>query len=237
MFSSFFSQTRKVCSAIPIFGAVFAEKDRLAQLTQDTCQFGTSALLMTLLHFFTTSSMDSTGDMDMNTMQDMSTMYETDSDGATTQYLLMFMIMYLEMRTAGMIGELIGNILTSCCKSESPNENRTWRDDPCFKIILTPLPLGIGNFVKTGNAKKIVELTIGELMMYTAGTLAMMWPGLNSFSNQYIDWIATLARMYSGMSVAMVGHSVATTIADSFFQKCCAKEVIDEEMQLIAKPT
>jgi len=51
----------------------------------------------------------------------------------------------------------------------------------------------------------------------------MVWPNLHSFSNQYIDWIATLTKVLTCMGAAKVAHASVKTMTDLFFKHCCGQ--------------
>lgn len=207
---------QKIASSTPIIGAPIAEERKLHRLVSDTSKFLAGVLLMTLVNVYMSNHMSDDDTMDMSAMN-------MDDSMDMSFSFSMFFTMYASMRIGAMFGGIFANFLSYCYENKQIPEDPTWRDKFVPKNMLTPLPI-VGPFFESAKPSHWVQHSVMDISMYTLGTLAMMWPGLNSFSNIYIDWMASIARMYTGMAAGMVVTAAGFESLSMFSNICKDKD-------------
>ena len=210
---------QKIASSAPIIGAPIAEERKLHRLVSDTSKFLAGVLLMTLVNVYMSNHMNDDDTMDMGSMN-----MDDSNESMNMSFLDMFFIMYASMRIGAMFGEIFANFLSYCYENKQVPEDPTWRDKFIPQNMLTPLPI-IGPFFASAKPADWVQHSVMDISMYTLGTLAMMWPGLNSFSNIYVNWGTAVARMYIGMAIGMVGTAAIFECGSRLYKSCTEDQV------------
>ena len=95
---------KKIASAVPILGAPFVEENKAKRFVTDISKFTFGVLMMSLVKVIQNSQnqMEASSDMQMGN----STMESSESMSMNMLSISMFLVMYAQMRSGAMVGEL-----------------------------------------------------------------------------------------------------------------------------------
>ena len=117
---------KKIASAVPILGSPFAKENKVKRFVTDISKFTFGILMMSLVKVIQNSQnqMEVSSDMQMGS----STMENSESMSMNMLSISMFLVMYAQMRSGAMVGELIANQTTRCCTQENNEAPSSWRE-------------------------------------------------------------------------------------------------------------
>lgn len=210
---------KKIASAVPILGAPFATENKVKRFVTDMSKFTFGILMMSLVKVLQNSQnqMEASSDMQMGS----SAMENSESMSMNMLSISMFLIMYAQMRSGAMAGELIANQTTRCCTKENSGDLSSWREHEIPKNWLSALPL-VGSFFKSSHPKHIIHTAAMDVAMYSLGTIAMML-SFHKFDDTPLEEPASILRMYLGMALGMVTVMVAFMFIDKMLSVFCSK--------------
>ena len=214
-------ELKKIASAIPILGAPFVNENKTKRFVTDTSKFIFGILIMSLVKLI--QSGQNKDSMEMSN----ATMDSSESMSMNMLSVSMFLVMYAQMRSGAMIGELVANQITKCCTQTNNQEISSWREHEIPKNWLSTLPLA-GSFFKSSHVKDIIHGTTMDVCMYSLGTIAMML-SFHEFDDTPLEEPASIFRMYLGMALGMVTVMVAFMFIDKILSVFCSKYEEDTE--------
>ena len=211
---------KKIASAVPILGSPFAKENKVKRFVTDISKFTFGILMMSLVKVIQNSQiqMEVSSDMQMGS----STMENSESMSMNMLSISMFLVMYAQMRSGAMVGELIANQTTRCCTQENNEAPSSWREHEIPKNWLSALPL-VGSFFKSSHPKHIIHAATMDAAMYSFGTIAMML-SFHQFDDTPLEEPASIFRMYLGMALGMVTVMVAFMFIDKMLSIFCSKD-------------
>ena len=99
-------ELKKIASAIPILGAPFVNENKTKRFVTDTSKFIFGILMMSLVKLIQSGQNEDSMEMSNATMD------SSESMSMDMLSVSMFLVMYAQMRSGAMIGELVANQIT-----------------------------------------------------------------------------------------------------------------------------